>query len=189
MDQMYALLAMCVALCPTRLDDTIHSTLREKYADQFQKLQRGGEDSLAVFEELFQASAPKFISPIPPDFDSPANNIDPMQHHLQVFMFDVKNNMMAPILRSYLKLYTSMDLHKLASFLEIDPDDLRNKLLIFKQKSRQYKWTEGGLLSGETINTSDLDYALQKDLIHISEAKVGRKLVDWYLRNLTRSYA
>ncbi|RVD85218.1 uncharacterized protein DFL_003546 [Arthrobotrys flagrans] len=189
MDQMYALLAICVALCPTRLDDTIHSTLREKYADQFQKLQRGGEESLAVFEELFQASAPKFISPIPPDFDNPANNIDPMQHHLQVFMFDVKNNMMAPILRSYLKLYTSMDLHKLASFLETDPDDLRTKLLIFKQKSRQCKWTEGGLLSGEVINTSDLDYALQKDLIHISEAKVGRKLVDWYLRNLTRSYA
>lgn len=28
-----------------------------------------------------------------------------------------------------------------------------------------------------------------QDLIHISEAKVGRKLVDWYLRNLSRTYA
>ena len=28
-----------------------------------------------------------------------------------------------------------------------------------------------------------------QDLIHISEAKVGRKLVDWYLRNLARTYA
>lgn len=27
-----------------------------------------------------------------------------------------------------------------------------------------------------------------QDLIHISEAKVGRKLVDWYLRNLSRTY-
>lgn len=28
-----------------------------------------------------------------------------------------------------------------------------------------------------------------QDLIHVSEAKVGRKLVDWYLRNLSRTYA
>lgn len=27
-----------------------------------------------------------------------------------------------------------------------------------------------------------------QDLIHISEAKVGRRLVDWYLRNLARTY-
>ena len=27
-----------------------------------------------------------------------------------------------------------------------------------------------------------------QDLIHVSEAKVGRKLVDWYLRNLSRTY-
>ncbi|KAJ6262807.1 Eukaryotic translation initiation factor [Drechslerella dactyloides] len=189
MDQMYALLAICVALCPTRLDDTIHSSLREKYADQFQKLQRGGPESLPVFEELFQIAAPKFISPIPPDFDNTANNVDPMQHHMQVFMSDVKNNMMAPVLRSYLKLYTSMDLHKLAAFLETDAENLRTKLLVFKQRSRQYKWVEGGLLSGEVVNISDLDFALHHDLIQISEAKMGRKLVDWYLRNLTRSYA
>ena len=28
----------------------------------------------------------------------------------------------------------------------------------------------------------------KQDLIHVSEAKVGRKLVDWYLRNLARTY-
>jgi translation initiation factor 3 subunit L len=27
-----------------------------------------------------------------------------------------------------------------------------------------------------------------QDLIHVSEAKVGRRLVDWYLRNLARTY-
>jgi hypothetical protein len=32
------------------------------------------------------------------------------------------------------------------------------------------------------------DLILQ-DLIHISEAKMGRKLVDWYIRNLSRTYA
>jgi len=162
MDQMYALLGMCVALCPTRLDDTIHTTLREKYGEQLSKLQRGGEESLPVFEELFLSSCPKFISPIPPDFDVPENNVEPTQHHLQVFMTDVKNNMLAPTLRSYLKLYTTMDLSKLSSFLEMSPEDLRMALLVFKQRSRQYRWNEGGLLNGELVNVSDLDFALEQ---------------------------
>lgn len=33
-----------------------------------------------------------------------------------------------------------------------------------------------------------LIWICSKDLIHISEAKTGRKLVDWYLRNLARTY-
>jgi translation initiation factor 3 subunit L len=40
-DQMYGLLAICIALCPTRLDENVHSTLREKYGDQLSKLQKG----------------------------------------------------------------------------------------------------------------------------------------------------
>lgn len=38
---MYALLAMCIALCPTRLDENIHSQLREKYGEQISKMQKG----------------------------------------------------------------------------------------------------------------------------------------------------
>ena len=57
-----------------------------------------------------------------------------------------------------------------------------------KQRSRQTRWSEGGLLEGESITASDLDYAIEGDLIHISEAKAGRRLVDWYLRNLARTY-
>lgn len=207
-DQMYALIAVCVALCPTRLDDTIHATLREKYGDQFQRMQRGGLDTLPIFEQLFNSACPKFISPIPPDFDKPENNIDPAQHHLQVFMSDVKNAMLGPTLKSFLKLYTTQDLHKLAGLIDLGPENLRTQLLVYKQRSRQTRWSEGGLLDGDIVNTSDLDFALEgvsfflelcvpklkliwiyyQDLIHISEAKTGRKLVDWYLRNLARTY-
>ncbi|KZZ97280.1 eukaryotic translation initiation factor 3 [Ascosphaera apis ARSEF 7405] len=85
-------------------------------------------------------------------------------------------------------LYTTMDLKKLAGFLEVEPEQLRSWLLVNKQRSRQIRWTEGPLLDGEVINTNDLDYAIEGDLIHISEAKTGRRLVDWYLRNLARIY-
>ncbi|KAI9733452.1 MAG: hypothetical protein M1818_007200 [Claussenomyces sp. TS43310] len=187
-DQMYALIAICVAFHPTRLDDTIHTALREKYGDQLLKLQRGGEESLPVYEELFRSACPKFISPTPPDFDNPEINVDPLVHHLHIFMDEVKTNMWSPTVKSYLKLYTTMDLKKLSGFLDVEPEELRSWLLVNKQRSRQTRWTENGLLDGEVINANDLDYAMQGDLIHISEAKVGRKLVDWYLRNLARTY-
>ncbi|KAK7711057.1 hypothetical protein SLS64_005435 [Diaporthe eres] len=188
-DQMLALIAICVAFQPTRLDDTIHTALREKYGDQLLKLQRGGPESLPIFEELFRNACPKFISPVPPDFDNPESNIDPIEHHLSIFMDEVKTNMWSPTVKSYLRLYTTMDLKKLAGFLDVQPEELRSWLLVTKQRTKQLRWTERGLLDGELINVSDLDYAMQGDLIHVSEAKVGRKLVDWYLRNLSRTYA
>lgn len=160
-DQMYALIAICVAFQPTRLDDTIHTALREKYGEQFNRMQRGGPDALPLFEELFRSACPKFISPTPPDFDNPEINTDPVEHHLAIFMDEVKNNMWSPMVKSYLKLYTTMDLKKLAGFLEVEPEKLRNWLLINKQRSRQVRWSEGGLLDGDVVNSSDLDYALQ----------------------------
>ncbi|KAG9552085.1 hypothetical protein KCU79_g12871, partial [Aureobasidium melanogenum] len=81
-----------------------------------------------------------------------------------------------------------MDIKKLAGFLEIDADTLKGWLLVNKQRSKQVRHTEGGLLDGDVVTTNDLDYAMQGDLIHVSEAKVGRRLVDWYLRNLSRTY-
>jgi translation initiation factor 3 subunit L len=161
-DQMYALVAICVALHPVRLDDTIHTALREKYGEQMNRMQRGGAESLPIFKELFKQACPKFISPTPPDFDNPELNIDPVEHHLAIFMDEVKNNMWSPTVKSYLKLYTTMDLRKLAGFLDVQPEQLRHWLLVNKQRSRQTRWVEGGLLNGELQNSSDLDYALDE---------------------------
>lgn len=160
-DQMYALIAICVAFHPTRLDDTVHTALRDKYGDQLLKLQRGGPESLPIFEELFRSACPKFISPTPPDFDNPELNVDPLEHHLSIFMDEVKTNMWSPTVKSYLRLYTTMDLKKLAGFLEVEPEKLRGWLLVNKQRSRQIKWQDNGLLDGEMIAANDLDYAMQ----------------------------
>lgn len=214
MEQMYALVAICVALHPTRLDDAVHVAVKEKYGDQFALMQRGGPESLSTFVELYKSACPKFISPTPPDFENPSLNVDPIDHQCNIFMQEVKNNMFSPQIRSYLKLYTTVDVHKLAGFLDgtgeqdgraVTADEIRSRLLVNKQHSRQVRHDEGGLLDGDVVNSSDLDYAMigvssdscvcvvcntdeLQDLIQVSEAKVGRRLVDWYLRNLARTY-
>ena len=88
-------------------------------------------------------------------------NVDPIDHHLSVFMDEVKTNMFNPTVKSYLRLYTTMDLKKLAGFLEVEPEKLRCWLLVNKQRNRQLRWSEGGLLEGDVVHSSDLDYAME----------------------------
>lgn len=188
-DQMYALLAMCVSLNPTRLDDAIHTTLREKYGEQLYKMQRGGADALPIFEELFTFAAPKFVSPGAPDYENPAMNVSPAQYHCKVFLQDVTNTITAPSLKNYLNLYATMDVGKLAKFLEISPDDVRSVLVNFKLKNRQLKWSEGDILEGDFSNVSEIDTALENDIIHVSETKNSRKYADWFIRNTAKNYS
>lgn len=70
-EQMYALLACAVALCPAvqkGLDEGVLVQLREKYADKLARMARGDE---GPYEELFSYGCPKFVSPAPPSYDNP----------------------------------------------------------------------------------------------------------------------
>ena len=40
-EQMYTLLAMCLVLHPMRIDESIHSQLREKFGDRMLRMQKG----------------------------------------------------------------------------------------------------------------------------------------------------
>ena len=40
-DRMHALLTICCALCPTRLDENLQSTMREKYGEQLSRMMKG----------------------------------------------------------------------------------------------------------------------------------------------------
>ncbi|KAG4302160.1 hypothetical protein PCK1_001432 [Pneumocystis canis] len=183
-DQMYALLAMCIALCPIRIDDNLHILLKEKYGEELLKMQRGGPECIPVFTELFSYACPKFISPLSPDFDNALTTVsEHQQHHLKIFISNVENQMMLPALKSYLKLYTTMHLDKIASYLEITPENLRTLLFVYKQKSKQIRWSEGSLLSGEVINISDIEFAIEGNIIHIAEVKTARRYAEYFMRN------
>ena len=67
-EQMFVLLAICLVLHPQRIDESLLTTLREKnYADKMNKMQRG---EMSEFETCFTFSCPKFLSPVPPAYES-----------------------------------------------------------------------------------------------------------------------
>ncbi|KAK8786995.1 hypothetical protein V5799_023228, partial [Amblyomma americanum] len=99
----------------------------------------------SVFAEIFSLACPKFLNPVPPPLDpttldekvKETRNFakEPLQQQLNVFLSEVEGQLMIPTIRSFLKLYTTMPVSKLASFLEDSDVKTRNfhcHLLSFK---------------------------------------------------------
>ncbi|KAI0646279.1 eukaryotic translation initiation factor 3 subunit 6 [Trametes meyenii] len=191
-DRMYALFAICNALSPTRVDDNISNIVKERYGEQFTKMSRG-EEGIPAFEELFLYACPKFIAANPPPYDDPEllqsfieePPVEPAQRHLQLFLSEVRAQAPVPTLRSFLKLYTSLDATKLANFLDTDEEDMVQQLMVMKQASRSVSRVdnEKGLLDGQMISTSDLDFVINENMVHIAESTVGRRYAGWFIRN------
>lgn len=184
-DRMYALFALCNALNPSRVDDNILNTAKERYGDQIAQMANGlgTPEAVKPFEELFIYACPKFINANPPPYDDAAAleayiadpPVEPAQRHLQLFLSDMRAQASAPTLRSFLKLYASLDAQKLAGFLDVNEEDMVQQMMALKQCSRRVGRVtnpslEGGkgLLEGEMITTSDLDFVIDEVCFHFS---------------------
>ncbi|KIY69436.1 hypothetical protein CYLTODRAFT_420727 [Cylindrobasidium torrendii FP15055 ss-10] len=202
-DRMYALFAICNALSPSRLDDNIANVSKERYGEQIGKMTRGSKEALPAFEELFLYACPKFINANSPPYDDPpalaqvladaeaaGGSVDPARRQLNLFLADVVAQQSTPTLRSFLKLYTSLGTAKLANFLDVDEEEMIQEMMVMKQCSRSVSrvGTEtGGLLDGTMISTSDLNFVIGDNMVHIAEQTVGRRFAGWFIKNTERT--
>jgi hypothetical protein len=137
------------------------------------------EEGIPAFEELFTYACPKFITANPPPYDDPdalAAHVEdspqePAARHLGLFLSDVRARGAVPTMRSFLKLYTSLDAAKLASFLDADEEDMVQQMMAVKAASRcvsragvgaDADGAAGGLLLGPMIATSDMDFVINE---------------------------
>lgn len=77
---------------------------------------------MEAVKELFSVGCPRFLSPVVPDTETPApteKTTEAFQLQVKIFMNEIKQQNMLATIRSYLKLYKSMKLEKLASFLNM----------------------------------------------------------------------
>lgn len=150
---MLVLLAICLVLHPQCIDEGLTQALREKsYHDKMYKMQCG---DLKEFETSFTFACPKFLSLLPPpNGKNYEYGKDAIKHQTQVFMDEVVQQKILPTIRSYLKLYTTLPLTKLATFicssradddwdLEKEVNTLTIQLLCFKHKMKNIVWTKG----------------------------------------------
>ena len=168
-DQIYKLLAICLALHPQRIDESILSQLNEKMHDSFIKLQSG---DIKEFESVFRQACPKIISFIPGNKS--------YKHQITIFLEEVEQQHKLLEIRSFLKFYTTMPIAKLAEFMEIEPKEFNRYLLCFKHKMQNFaalkspenaKQAESEIQSG-----SDVDFYIDK---------VGSLFIRCFLKILT----
>ncbi|XP_028395291.1 eukaryotic translation initiation factor 3 subunit L-like [Dendronephthya gigantea] len=185
-EKMYTLLAICLSLSPQRIDENVNAHLRETYNEKMIKLQRG---DIGLLEEMFSFACPKFVTPSAPNYDAA-----PGKYHREAFDIQLKNFLqemrqqsLIPIIRSYLKLYTTMPITKLAAFLDMDEETLRTQLLCYKHKQRHLTWTKGpDALEGEFQSSSDVDFYIENDMIHIADTKVERGYGNFFIRQIMK---
>ncbi|KAG2400152.1 uncharacterized protein HKW66_Vig0099940 [Vigna angularis] len=183
-EQMYALLAICLSLCPqTRLvDETVNSQLREKYGEKMSRMQRYDDEAFAIYDELFSYACPKFITPSAPSFEEPLINYNQDAYRLQLklFLYEAKQQQLLSGVRTFLKVYSTISLAKLASYMEVDEPTLRTILMTYKHKTHAVD------SDGKITSNADVDFYIDEDTIHVVESKPGKRYGDYFLRQIVK---
>lgn len=191
-EQMYSLLTICLVLYPQQIDESIMSYLKENLGEKMQRMQRG---DYKEFENCFGFACPKFLAPVPPVIPNYENNeinekqqnlhMEPYMQQLKVFMDEVQQQLTLPIIRSYLKLYTTMPISKLAGFINTTESLLCADLLCFKHKMKNIIWIKGATgLEGEFQSGSEVDFYIDNEMIHIADTKVAQRYGDFFIRQI-----
>ncbi|KAM1089123.1 hypothetical protein TB1_016170 [Malus domestica] len=183
-EQMYALLAIALSLCPQvkLVEETVNSQLREKYGEKMNRMQRYDDEAFAIYDELFSYACPKFITPSPPSFEEPLVNYNQDAYRLQLklFLYEVKQQQLLSGVRTFLKVYSSISVGKLASYMEVDESKLRTILLTYKHKTHAVD-TEG-----KVISNADVDFYIDDDLISVVKSKPAKRYGDYFLRQIVK---
>jgi translation initiation factor 3 subunit L len=204
-DQMYALLVLLISTCPQRIDETISIQLRDRHADKMQLMQRGDVNTA---EEVLIFGSPKFISPVPINWSDEAQreaiatsnpNQEALRLQMKTFINELKQQSLLPIIRSYLKLYTTIGIDKLAHLLErkVDEETLSQILLCYNHKTRGLAWQSSAAgdapatnpataLGGKMTSFSDIAFYVEGGMIHISDTKAPRRYGDYFIRNANK---
>jgi len=184
---MIALLAILSHVSPkSAVDDSIAEKVREKHANNLLKIETGEEG----YEELFIFACPKFVNAAVPDYKAalkpgcPATPHGQDAYKLQVqhFMNEMACHSCLRKMRSYMSLYTSIEVEKLASFNDMTVEQFQPWLTSFKHKMRQLERGAGGK---DTIGTAlDIHYNVVGDVVHVDEAEKTRRFEAFFLKQI-----
>jgi len=179
-EQIYHLLAICLNFYPMRIDENVNSYLKEKYAEKLNKLQRGDREELS---SMFHYACPKFLSPVPPSFDGVNDQylMEPYNQQLKVFIDEVSQQWLIADIRSFLKLYTTLPIEKLASFINKTPNELKAILLCFKHKMSNI---ESDQVTEDFRSSSEVDFYIDHNMIHIADTKVATRFSDFFIAQI-----
>ena len=102
-------------------------------------------------------------------------------------MEEVRQQVKIAVIRSFLKLYSSISIQKLAGFMNMSESELRTHLMTFKHKMKNLVWSGGSSsLDGQLKIASDIDFYVDADMIHIADTKVAAKYGEYFISSIQK---
>ena len=181
--QMMALLAACMSLRPQQVDESVLALVREKAGDRYSRMSQG---EIQAYEDMFEKASPKFVSPALPNYDVIVDsNMDAPRHQMRLFVREVSHQLESSDIRSYLKLYTSIEIDKLAALTDSDESTIRSRLHSLKHKS----WALVGStldspLDGQYQTASDLGFNIDGNVIRISDSVQTAMFGEYFIHQI-----
>lgn len=174
-DRMLALLAILQYVCPTQgvLEDHLARLIREKHAARL--------DAASSYEDWFQS--PKFVSVDP--------NVPVFRQQVQHFLQEVEPAVANLQLRSYLKLYTSLPVEKLAKFHDKSVEEFMPRLMAYKLRTRQLERTASNdsFVEGAWKVALDIHYYIVDNVVNIDEAEKQRRFENFFVAQIAQASA
>lgn len=174
-ERMLSLLAICMQICPSTaglMDDAIARLVREKHGSKL--------EAAVSYEDWFQS--PKFVS------------VDPThathRQQVELFLKGMEKEPAGHKLRSYLKLYTSLQADKLAKFHDMtNSEDFLYILLSYKARMRQMERSSDTdtYIEGTMKSALDIHCYLEGDMVYVDEAEKQRRFENYFVNQIMQN--
>jgi len=187
-DQMYALLLLCLSLCPQNIDESLDKDIRDKHGEKLARLRNGDNDAFRTFEELFSYACPKFVTASLPDLslESEYDQTEAHRRQKDLFVKEVKEQALLPRIGAYMKLYTAISTAKLAQLCDMDEEGLRDTLMSVIHKSHQKVHGKGSPNAGDFQVCSEVEFHLDGDMVHINAQKTERPHTEVFMEQILK---
>jgi translation initiation factor 3 subunit L len=188
---MIALLAIVTHICSTQIDDSIASVVREKHANNLSKIESGEEG----YEELFVFACPKFVNPAVPNYEEALTAGSPLMpygqdtYKLQVhhFMNEMAAHQTLRKMKSYMCLYTSIGVEKLASFNDMKVEEFEPWLACFKHKMQQLERGTEANAQDKMGTAMGIHYYVAENTVHVDEAEKTRRFETFFMKQIANN--
>ncbi|KAG5178745.1 eukaryotic translation initiation factor 3 subunit L eukaryotic translation initiation factor eIF3 s [Tribonema minus] len=190
-DKMMCLLAIASFLAPgPAADETILQTAQDSHRDRLLRMADGGDNAENAVRDLFQMGCPKFIVASVPDYSVVQNTSGAcIQQQVQLFCHEMSQQLAFPKVRSYLKLYATISIAKMARFNGMSEADYLATLVSMKHKLTQLEWgmnSETSPLTGKLALALEFNYFVEDDTIVIDEQAQEKRYEKYFIAQISK---
>ncbi len=186
-DKILALTTIAITVSPgLRIDEQVKNLVNSKYGDKYNLLITRDETTVS---NLFYYACPKFISPAIPNFSKNNNNqqqiVEPVDIQWKWFLNKINQQGNASTIRSFIKLYKTISINKLAQFTNQNQEELIESLILIKNKSYQLQHPQDASspISGNRSSVQDIHFYIKNNMLHIEESKSIQRYGEYFLNH------